>query len=135
MIVTRYIDFKLIEEYPNKYNLTPKSIKKLKILDWARLKMATWRNDAMSSGSWWCHLEGSNLKGRYEDEDEFWIGFNEVNNKIDYSFTAYGGMCHYRFDEFYNIYDIENKYDMNVQANAIRWLNKMIDEKILGLGE
>ena len=124
-------NFKLIEEYPNKYNLTPKSIKKLKILDWDRLK--TWHNNAMLSGNWWCHLEGSNLKGNYDDEDEFWIGFNEINNKIDCHFTSYGGMCHYRFNEFYNACDIENKYDMHVQVNAIRWLNEMIDDGILGI--
>ena len=129
----RYIDFKLIEEYPNKYNLTPKGIKKLKILDWERLKNKTWHNNAMLSGNWWCHLEGSNLKGNYDDEDEFWIGFNETNNKIDYDFTSYEGMCHYRFNEFYKACDIENKYDMHVQVNAIRWLNEMIDDGILGI--
>lgn len=129
----RYIDFKLIEEYPNKYNLTPKEINKLKILDWERLKKKTWHNNAMLSGDWWCHLEGSNLKGNYDDEDEFWIGFNEANNKIDCHFTSYGGMCHYRFNEFYKACDIENKYDMHVQVNAIRWLNEMIDDGILGI--
>lgn len=87
----------------------------------------------MLSGNWWCHLEGSNLKGNYDDEDEFWIGFNEINNKIDCCFTSYGGMCHYRFNEFYNACDIENKYDMHVQVNAIRWLNEMIDDGILGI--
>lgn len=87
----------------------------------------------MLSGNWWCHLEGSNLKGNYDDEDEFWIGFNETNNRIDCHFTSYGGMCHYRFNEFYEACDIENKYDMHVQVNAIRWLNEMIDDGILGI--
>ncbi len=129
--MNKYIDFDLIKKYPNKYNLTPKNIKKLKILDWERLKKRTWHNDAMLSGNWWCHLEGSNLNGDYDDEDEFWIGFNEANNKIDCHFTSYGGMCHYRFNEFYKACDIENKYDMNIQVNTIRWLNKMIDDGIL----
>ena len=131
--MSRSIDFKLIEQYPNKYNLTPRGIKNLKILDWERLKKKTWHNNAMLSGNWWCHLEGSNLNGKYDDEDEFWIGFNETNNKIDCHFTSYGGMCHYRFNEFYKACDIENKYDMNVQVNAIRWLNEMIDKGILSI--
>ena len=131
----RYIDYDLIREYPNKYNLTPKGIKKLKILDWDRLKKATWHNDAKLTGNWWCHLEGCNLSGTYNDEDEFWIGFNEDNDKIDYSFTSWEGMCRYYFDEFYNIHEIENVHDMKVQVNAIRWLNKMIDDGILGLEE
>ena len=128
----RYIDFDLIEKYPNKYNLTPKSIKKLKILDWGRLKEKTWHNNALS-GNWWCHLEGSNSDCSYDDDDEFWIGFNEDNNKIDYSFSSYGGMCHYNFKNFYDSKDIENKYDMQMQVNTIRWLNMMIDEGILGV--
>lgn len=132
-MMSRYIDFKLIEKYPNKYNLTPKNIKNLKILDWEKLKKETWHNEAMSDGNWWCHLEGCNLTGKYDDEDEFWIGFNKDNNEIDCDFTAFGGMCGYYFDEFYNINDIENKYDMNMQANVIRWLNEMIDEGILGI--
>lgn len=32
-----YMNLDLIEQYPNKYNLTPKNIKKLKVLDWGLL--------------------------------------------------------------------------------------------------
>ena len=129
-----YINYNLIDQYPNKYNLKPNSIKKLRILDWRRLKKNTWLNTAMLSGTWWCHLEGSNaINKEYNDEDEFWIGFNEDNNNIDYHFYSYGGMCGYEFKNFYKMADIENEYDMNVQINTIRWLNMMIDEGILGL--
>ena len=34
----KYIDFKLIEKVPNKYNIKPEDIKKLKVLDWNKLK-------------------------------------------------------------------------------------------------
>lgn len=130
----KYIDFDLIDQFPNKYNLRPKDIKKLKILDWRRLKKKTWHNEAMLSGNWWCHLEGCHSIGeKFDDMDEFWIGFNEDNNKIDYHFTSYEGMCGYEFKKFYCSNDIENKWDMWVQVNAIRWLNMMIDEGILGL--
>ena len=126
-----YIDFDLIKQYPNKHNLTPKNIKKLKILDWDRLKKETWLNKAMTNGTWWCHLEGCNLSGRYDDEDEFWIGFNEDNSTIDCHFSCYGGMCWYKFDKFYRAQEISNQFDMNVQVNTIRWLNKLIDSGIL----
>ena len=129
----RYIDFGLIEKYPNKYNIQPKDIKKLEILDWGKLKTKTWFNKAMLSGSWWCHLEGCNTPNeRYDDFDEFWIGFNEDNNKIDYHFTCNDGMCWYEFKKFYDGKYIENQYDMQLQVNIIRWLNMMIDEGILG---
>ena len=127
-----YMDFELIQKYPNKYNLTPDKIKQLKILDWERLKKHTWYNTAKKkTGDWWCHLEGCNLNGKYNDFDEFWIGFNEKDNSIDYHFSALEGMCNYIFDEFYK--DTENQYDLHVQVNAIRYLNMLIDEKILGL--
>ena len=129
----RYIDFDLVRKVPNKYSLAPDNINKLKVLDWERLKKETWYNDALrDTGSWWCHLEGCNNGGAYDDEVEFWIGFNEENGKIRSHFTAYGGMCGYEFDKFYSSDSIENKYDMQMQANTVRWLNRMIDEGILG---
>ncbi len=42
-------------------------------------------------------------------------------------------MCGYTFDKFYAAKDIEKEYDMQVQINAIRWLNNMIDDGILAL--
>ena len=129
----KYIDFGLIEQYPNKYNIQPKDIKKLKILDWGKLKKKTWLNNAMLSGTWWCHLEGCNKPGdRYDDFNEFWIGFNEDNNQVNYRFTANDGMCGYEFKKFYDSKWIENDYDMQLQVNVIRWLSMMIDEEILG---
>lgn len=126
-----YMDYDLAKKYPNKYNLTPKNIKKLKILDWDRLKKHTWYNAAMKkTGDWWCHLEGCQSKGTYDDFNEFWIGFNKKNNKIDCNFTCCEGMCSYIFDEFYT--ETENKYDLQVQVNAIKYLNMLIDEGILG---
>lgn len=133
----KYMDYELVRKYPNKYNLTPKLIKKLIIADWDRLKTKTWQNQAMKkTGTWWCHLEGSNLPGKkYEEDDEFWIGFREEDGKIDCNFSCYEGMCRYKFDEFYNVDEIENRFDMQVQVNTIIWLNMMIDEGILALPE
>lgn len=42
-------------------------------------------------------------------------------------------MCGYKFNEFYDVNEIENKFDMLVQVNAIKYLNMLIDEEILGL--
>ena len=130
------MNINLIDLYPNKYNLTPAKLHKLVVKDWVRLKKNTWHNEAMKdTGSWWCHLEGSQEPDntKYCDDDEFWIGFNEVDNTIKFWFSSYEGMCGYEFKKFYDFEEIENKFDLNVQVNAIRWLNKMIDEKILGL--
>lgn len=117
----------------NKHNIQPDMIKKLKILDWKRLKKATWHNDAMKKGKWYCHLEGAG-KGFYGNSiDEFWIGFNEKNNKIDFNFSCWEGMGTYKFDKFYEFTTDTDKYDMEIQSKAIGWLNKMIDSGILGL--
>ena len=44
-------------------------------------------------------------------------------------------MCHYRFDKFYDAKSIENKWDMNVQVNAMRYLNMLLDEGIVELSK
>lgn len=131
----RYIDFKLIEKVPNKYNIKPEDIKKLKVLDWDKLKEKTWYDVAMEdTGEWYCHLGGSNGGGLYgQDRDEFWIGFNKKDGKVDYGFTSYEGMCKYKFNEFYKVDEIENEWDMNVQVNAMKYLNMLLDEEIVKL--
>ena len=133
----KYFDADLAKKYPNKYNLTPKNIKTIKVLDWDRLKKKTWFNDAIyhsNKKKVWCHLEGCSITNKYEDEDEFWIGFDE-DGSVDCNFSCYEGMCHYNFKKFYDIMEIENKYDMGVQVNAIRWLNMMIDDGIISRPE
>ena len=131
----KFLDINLIREVPNKYNLTVQGIKGLVIKDWEKLKTLTWYNEAKKdTGTWWCHLEGCQLSGNpYDDTDEFWIGFREEDNKIDCHFSCDEGMRHYNFKEFYKIDSIEHKYDMNVQVNVIRWLNKLIDDGVLAL--
>lgn len=127
-----YVDFELIKRFPNKYNLTTDKLKTLKVLDWERLKKHTWYNQAMKdTGDWWCHLDGCHLNGKYDDFNEFWIGFDEKNNRIDYHFTCWDGMGNYIFDEFYK--NTESKYDLQVQVNAIKYLNILLDDGILGL--
>ena len=42
-------------------------------------------------------------------------------------------MCGYTFDEFYKADGIENKWDMNVQVNAMKYLNMLLDEEIVEL--
>lgn len=129
----RYFDKALAESVPNKYNLTPKSIKKLVVADWDALKKKTWYNKAMEkTGRWWCHLEGSNKDGdRYDDSDEFWIGFREDDETVDCYFSCYEGMCNYLFNTFYDPNEIENVWDMRVQVNTLKWLNEMLDAGIL----
>ena len=129
----QYFDKELAEAVPNKYNLTPKSIKKLVVADWDALKKKTWHNEAMKdTGEWWCHLEGSHKQGEgYDDSDEFWIGFRENDDKVDCNFSCYEGMCKYLFNTFYDPREIENVWDMRVQVNTLKWLNEMLDAGIL----
>ena len=130
-----YIDFGLMAKIPNKYNLKPADIRKLKVVDWKRLQELTWYNNAMKkTGEWWCHLEGCNVPGtKYSDFDEFWIGFERTTGKVRFRFDYYEGMCHYNFSAFYSAKSIENKFDMQVQANALAFINKLLDEHIVEL--
>lgn len=110
----------------NKYNLVPEDINNLKVVDWNRLKDYTWLNTAISP-SCWCHTEVS------EDEmDEFWIGFYSPS-KIAYHFSSYEGMCGYEFEEFYSNESIECKYDLEIQSKCLKYLNTLLDNKIVSL--
>lgn len=128
----RYIDYELIKKYPNKYNLTPKKIDQLKVLDWDFLKTKTWLNEALEPDEVWCHIEGTGFGVFGDYESDFWIGFYR-DGRVRHSFSCWEGMCHYNFENFYDINEIENKNDMEIQAKTIRWLNEMIDLGVLEL--
>jgi len=128
-----YMNLDLIEQYPNKYNLTPKNIKKLKVLDWENLKKKTWFNKAMSKPCW-CYTEHSCTMMCYDYEDEFWIGFYE-DGKIDFNFSCREGMCRYKFDKFYDSKEIENKDDLDIQIKFIRYMNELIDNGVISKPE
>ena len=122
------------EKYPNKHNLSMKKIKKLEVKDWGKLKAYTWYNPAMNGGEWWCRLSGCQEDGKRPcDFSEFWIGFDKQSGKVNAYFSTYEGMCKYNIVEFYRPYDIENRADLWVQANALSFLNKIIDEGIVAV--
>ena len=128
--MSRYIDFKLIEEVPNKYNLTPQSIAELKVLDFEKLKRkCCW----ISSANAWIHREGVGMDlWSYDYIDEFYYKI-QSNGFIEFKLMCDGGMCWYNPPKFYNVDYIENKWDMEIQAKALRWVNGLIDEGILGV--
>lgn len=132
--MNKYLDIDLIKLFPNKYNLTLDNVTQLKVLDWKRLEDYTYYNTAiyLDDGiECRCHTEGCNPPGtKYDEEDEFWIGFYK-DNTIKCKFYCYEGMCSYKFPEFYKAEHIENVYDMQVQVNFIRYMNKLIDEGII----
>lgn len=134
-----YLDFDLMKKYPNKYNLTPKNISTIKVLDWDRLKEHT--SDYTKKYQFCSHLEGCEKEGQpFNNKNLFWIGFF-VNGEVDCDFTTlFTDSCkyssfsyrdYYNFEKFYSIKSIENPYNMQVQANAIKYLNMLIDEKII----
>lgn len=127
-----YMDFSEIKLVPNKYNLRPADINRLVVKDWDTIKKKCWLNKAKArDGEWYCHLEGCHTPGKpYNEEDEFWIGFC-TDGRVGYHFTSYEGMCGYNFNNFYDMAEIENKFDFQVQVNAMRWLNELLDSGVV----
>lgn len=135
-----YLDFDLMKKYPNKYNLTPKNIKTVKVLDWDRLKEHTSDYTKMHN-QFCCHLEGCEKEGQpFNNKNEFWIGFFVDGEVVCYFTTLFTDFCkynyfsyrdYYNFEKFYSIKSIENPYNMQVQVNAIKYLNMLIDKKII----
>ena len=125
----------------NKYHLKPKDIQKAIVLDKERLKERPfWRNDEIGA---WC-LSASTIKSAIEADvcafDEYWIGFYDDDaeayaGQIRLACYAYGGMCSYNFDTFFNPKDIECEMDLEIQEKLLSRINWLIDEKIIEIKE
>lgn len=123
----------------NKYNLKPKDIQNVKILDYEKLHKAPfWRNNSIGA---WC-LSGCirpNPKDTYGTYDlDYWIGFYDDDaksyaGKIRLSCSSYGGMCDYNFKSFFNEKEIENEWDLRLQEKLLEVINWLIDGKIVSL--
>lgn len=121
----------------NKYNLTIKDIKHLKIGDRTKFhEPEFWYNNVVNA---WC-ISGDTAKNsadlEYLTYDEFWIGFYDETakscaGKFEISFDSYGGMCGYNFNEFYRSQDIENIDDLEIQEKFLEKINWLIDEGVL----
>lgn len=122
----------------NKYNLKPKDIQKMKVIDKERIKETPfWRNDVIGA---WCLSENA---GTWEDikycsEDSYWIGIYDEDakayaGKIRLNCYAWGGMCAYNFKKFFDYSEIEHINDLEIQEKLLKRINWLLDEKILGL--
>ena len=111
---------------PNKYGLTAEDLDHLQVLDKERLKEHAWWNDALKA---WCIT-----KETKDRESDFWIGFYE-DGQTETRFTTYGGMCSYKFKEFYDVEEIENMIDWEIQEKALTTINGLLDKGIIGKEE
>ena len=121
----------------NKYNLTMKDCRHLAVKDRSKIcEPLFWRNDVINA---WC-ISGSTAKNSKDDEygcyNEFWLGIYDEDakayaGKVKVQFSAYGGMCHYNFNKFYDYSKIENEVDLEVQEMFLEKINVLLDEGIL----
>ena len=121
----------------NKYNLTMKDCRHLAVKDRSKIcEPLFWRNDVINA---WC-VYGSTAKNAKEAEygsyDEFWLGVYDKDaksyaDKIRVKFSAYGGMCHYNFNKFYDYTKIEHEIDLEVQEMFLEKINMLLDEGIV----
>ena len=122
----------------NKYNLKPKDIERAVILDYNKLYQPPfWRNDVVQA---WC-LSGGSGKDYYGGYmNSYWIGFYDADAKehageIELSCSAWGGMCHYNFESFFDYSEIDHVIDLELQEKLLERLNWMIDEGIIRIDE
>lgn len=129
---------------PNKYNLSTEDLKKLKTKDKSKIKEPLfWRNDGASA---WCINKRTNQKVFRESmlndgiQDSFWLGIYDVDapkkaGEIEIYFTAYGDMCIYNFQNFYDPSEIECEQDLRIQEMFLETINLLIDEGIVVLDD
>lgn len=115
----------------NKYKLKMADIEKLKIGDRSQIcKPLFWRNDIIKA---W-YISETTIKSekdiRFRTYNDYWIGIYD-NGKLRVNCNAYGGMCGYRFNIFFNPSTIENELDLEIQEKLLAKINKLIDKGIL----
>lgn len=122
---------KFIFKNNNKYGITTKSIKQLKIENWNKLKRYTKFN---SKNNIYYHIEGCQKENTsYNNYNEFYILFNKNTNNIEYYFYTWYGLGIYEFSNFFEQDSIENEYDFQVQFNALNYINTLLDNNVLKL--
>ena len=115
----------------NKYNLKFIDIEKLNIGDRSKIcEPLFWRNNVIDA---WCILENTikTKKDReYSTYNEFWIGIYD-DNRVKVNCSAFGGMCCYKFNDFFDYREIEHEQDLEIQEKLLEKINYLIDKKIL----
>lgn len=124
---TRLIDCHLVDTYPNKYHLLPRSIESLKVKDWDAFKENSF-NNVFKGENWWTHI--ITINDRY-DTCSFEYSANIETDDVVVRLTTYNGKKTYDLPEFYKVEYIEDQTQMELQAHVIKWLNKMIDNGVL----
>lgn len=121
----------------NKYNLKPKDITKAVILKPEAITQPPfWRNNVVQA---WCLSRStaqSDKDWEYGTYSEYWIGFYDQDakaykGKIRLAVSAFGGMCNYKFNTFFNPKDISTKDDLRIQEMLLEEMNWLIDEGIV----
>lgn len=125
---------------PNKYNLTPAKVRKLKY-DRSRIGEPTfWRNDVIDA---WCITRNTARNSKdieFGTYDSFWLGIYDDDakayaGKVRHWFDSYGGMCDYNFTKFYDFSQIVDLMDLEIQEKALEVLNQLIDDGVLWIEE
>lgn len=123
-------------EVSNKYELTIKDIKKLKVGNRSLLcEPLFWRNNAINA---WCISGSSGTRADHEfgTDNGYWIGIYDEDakayaGKFRISFSTYGGMCSYEFNKFFQPKDIDNENDLRIQELFLDKINHLIDIGVL----
>ncbi len=122
----------------NKYNLRPKDIKNLTVLNREKIcEPLFWRNNIINA---WCITRtiGTDADRRYGADNSIWIGIYDepyYGKYVRFTCDCYGGMCSYDFKRFFDEKEIENDRDRKTQEILLEIINQLIDDGILGLPE
>lgn len=119
----------------NKYHLTFSDIRKLEIGDRSKIKEPLfWRNDVIHA---WCISETTTLTpddSLYGTYNDYWIGIYGEDAKVKklrVNCSAFGGMCSYKFQRFFERKEIESEIDLEIQEKLLAKINELIDKGIL----
>lgn len=114
----------------NKYHLTMSKLKQAKIIN--KEKLLKNYNLINNSSEQYILIKdiGTPDDFKYGSYSSYYITFNK-NNTIKVECTCFGGMCNYKFDEFFKKDDVKNEIDLQLQEGLLGVLNDLIDNNVI----
>lgn len=106
----------------NTHGFRPGDIVGAEVLDKEKFEKLAWFNDAMNCWAVSWHDK--------DDEDSFFAEFRD-GVCVSFSCSSYGGMCGYKFDEFFDPENMDCMFDLELQKAMVKLYNRLSESGAL----
>lgn len=115
------------KKIPNKYELTMRKVRRLEVFDEKALhEPPFWRNDITKSYNFIISMPTC------RDAEIFICVYDKPfrQHKVHVNVYYHDGMMEYKFNRFFDPYEIKDTIDLRVQERTLEALNELIDKGV-----